>query len=99
MSFVEQTIQATIDSTGQLQLPHQPSLPPGPVLVTIRSAATAPTKRTLADVIQEISDAQRARGFQGRWQEELEAEGEARRAEDDERDQMLKAARGEPSQE
>jgi len=99
MNLIEQTIQATIDSAGQLQLPHQPSLPPGPVLVTIRSAAPVSPKRTLVDVIQEISDAQRARGFSGRSHEELEAEGEARRAEDDERDQMLKAARGEPSQE
>ncbi len=30
MSVIEETIEATLDSNGQLRLTHQPRLPPGP---------------------------------------------------------------------
>jgi hypothetical protein len=40
MNVTEETIDATLDQSGQLQLAHQPRLPPGPVQVTIRVAAT-----------------------------------------------------------
>ena len=43
MSAIEETIDATLDSNGQLRLAHQPQLPPGPVRVTIR-AAQAPRR-------------------------------------------------------
>ncbi len=65
MSALEETIDATLDSNGHLQLSHQPQLPPGPVRVTIRAAVTGP-RRGLADVIREIRADQIARGFQGR---------------------------------
>ena len=39
MNVIEETIEATLDSNGQLRLTHQPRLPPGPVRVTIRVAA------------------------------------------------------------
>ena len=29
MNFIEETIEATLDSKGQLQQTHQPRLPPG----------------------------------------------------------------------
>ena len=94
MSLIEETIDATLDSNGQLQLSHQPNLPPGPVQVTIRVAEAVRQRRGLADVIREIAAEQRARGFPGRSAEELRAEEEANVAEDAERDRELDAARG-----
>jgi hypothetical protein len=89
----EETIDATLDSNGQLRLSHSPSLPPGPVRVTIRPAAPAGPQRGLADVIRELAAEQRARGFPGRSASELRADEDERLAEDAERDRELDAAR------
>jgi hypothetical protein len=97
MDIIEETIDATLDSNGQLRLTQQPRLPPGPVRVTIRIAAKAGPQRGLADVVGEIAAEQRARGFPGRSAVELRAEDDARLAEDSERDQVLDASRREAS--
>jgi hypothetical protein len=94
MNHIEETIDATPDANGQLQLTHPPRLPPGPVRVTIRTAGAPRPRRTLADVIREIAAGQRARGFPGRSAEDLRAEEEERLIEDTERDEELDAARG-----
>ena len=91
MNFIEETIEATLDSNGQLLLSHPPQVPPGPVQLTIR--ATALPKRGLADVVREIAAGQRARGFPGRSAEDVRAEDDARLDEDDTRDRELDAAR------
>ncbi len=93
MNVIEETIDATLDSNGQLRLTHQPQLPPGPVRVTIRVAAAVGPTRGLADVIRGIAADQRSRGFPGRSTAELRAEDDARLAEDAERDRELDAAR------
>ena len=93
MNVIEETIEATLDSNGQLRLTHQPRLPPGPVRVTIRVAAAVGPRRGLADVIREIAAEQRCRGFPGRSAADLRAEDDARLAEDAERDRELDAAR------
>src|SRR5437016_13892878 len=93
MNVIEETIEGTLDSNGQLRLTHQPRLPPGPVRVTIRVAPAVGPQRGLADVIREIAAEQRSRGFPGRSAEDLGAEDDARLAEDAERDQELDAAR------
>ncbi len=94
MDVIEETIEATLDSSGQLRLAHRPQLPPGPVRVTIRvAAAVRPQQRGLADVIREIAADQRSRGFPGRSAADLRAEDDARLAEDAERDRELDAAR------
>jgi hypothetical protein len=49
MTVNEETIEATLDSNGQLRLAHQPRLPPGPVRVTIRVAVACRPQRGLAD--------------------------------------------------
>ncbi|SRR5216683_6231175 len=97
MSLIEETIDATLDSNGQLLLTHQPRLPPGPVQVTIRVAAVGGQRRGLADVIREIAAEQRSRGFPGRSPAGLRAEDDERLAEDAERDRELDAARRGPS--
>ena len=93
MNVIEETIEATLDSNGQLRLTQQPRLPPGPVRVTIRAAAAVGARHGMAEVIQEIDTDQRLRGFHGRTAAELQAEEEARQAEDDERDREQEAAR------
>jgi hypothetical protein len=93
VSAVEETIDATLDSNGQLRLSRPPRLPPGPVRVTIRAAAAPGPRRGLADVVGEIAAEQRSRGFPGRSAADLAAEDEARLDEDAERDRELDAAR------
>jgi hypothetical protein len=88
MNRIEETIEGTLDSRGQLQLTHQPQLPPGPVHVTIRVAAPG-SQRGLADVIREIAAEQRSRGFPGRSAADLQAEDAVSLAEDTERDREL----------
>jgi hypothetical protein len=90
---MEETIDATLDASGQLHLNHQPTLAPGPVQVTIRPANATKAKRGLADVVREIAAEQRLRGFPGRSAEEIHAEEEARQAEDSGRDEELDGAR------
>lgn len=94
MSLIEETIDATLDSNGQLQLSQQPSLPPGPVRVTIRRA-TAP-KASLADVCRDIRAGQIARRFQGLTTEQLRQLEADMEAEDDEYDREMERARALP---
>ncbi len=93
MLATEETIDAMLESSGELRLSHQPRLPPGPVTVTIRTAGPVVPRRGLADVIREIAAEQRACGFPGRSAEEIRAEAAERLDEDAERDRMLDAAR------
>lgn len=93
MSVNEETIDATLDSNGQLQLVRVPRISPGSVQVTIRAASSGIAARGLADVIREIAAEQRTRGFPGRTAEELQAEDDARLVEDAERQRELDTAR------
>lgn len=93
MNLIEETIDATLEPNGVLNLKHQPSLPPGPVRVTIRVTTPVRPRRGLADAIREIHADQVARGFNGRTAAELQADEEACQAEDDERDCEQDAAR------
>ncbi|HUG70591.1 MAG TPA: hypothetical protein VMM76_22775 [Pirellulaceae bacterium] len=93
MNVIEETIEATLDSNGQLQLTHPPRLPPGRVRVTIRSTAAVGPQRGLADVIRDLAAEQRSRGFLGRSPVDLRADDEERLDEDAERDRELDAAR------
>jgi hypothetical protein len=93
VSATEETIDATLNTNGDLCLSRQPKLPPGPVSVTIRVATPSGPRRGLADVIREIAAEQGLRGFPGRSATELSAEEEARLAEDVERDREHNAAR------
>ena len=98
MSTIEETIDATLDPSGQLWLSHQPRLLPGPVRVTICAAATIGPRRSLADVIREIAAEQRSPTSPDGRQETCAAEDAVRSDEDTERDRELDAARCAASQ-
>lgn len=93
MKADEETIQATLDPSGELRLDRVPTLPPGPVSVTLRASASPVPRRGLADVARQIAAEQRSRGCQGRSREELRAEDEDRAADDADRDGKLDSAR------
>ncbi len=93
MNVIKETIEGTLDSSGQLRLTQQPRVPPGPVQVTIRVAAPVGPRRGLSDVIREIAAEQRARGFPQPVGGRPAAEDDARMDEDVERDRELEAAR------
>lgn len=93
MQLHEETIEATLDASGQLHLTHPPHLPAGRVSVTVRTTDPNGRARGLTDVLREIAADRAARGCPGRSSEEVRAEFEERRAEDEERDAILEAAR------
>jgi hypothetical protein len=83
MNIIEETIDATLDANGKVQQSQPSQLQPGPVRLTIRSAACITHKRGLADVIREIAAEQRQRGYGGLSSAELRAYDEARGTEED----------------
>lgn len=84
-------LQGTLKPDGTIELDQRPNLMPGRVQVIVQplSQPTSP-KRGLADVIDEIKQAQLARGYTGRTKEELEAEEAARRAEEEDYDRRMR---------
>lgn len=87
MSLNTVIVMGTLKADGTLELDERPTLAPGRVQVAIvpaRIPAARGSRRTLLDVLDEIRTAQRARGYQGRSIEEMEADEAARRAEDEE---------------
>lgn len=91
MNVSEETIDATLESNGQLRLSHQPQLPPGPVQVTIRVASAIGSRRGLTDVIREIRADQVARGFHGLTTEQLRQRKVEEEAENDDYDREMQS--------
>lgn len=81
-------IEGTLKPDGTLELDRNPCLAPGRVQVIVQPLS--PKKRGLADAIEEIRQAQLARGYTGRTKEELEAEEAARRTEEEDYDQRMR---------
>jgi hypothetical protein len=78
-------VQGTLKTDGTLELDQKPNLPPGRVQVTVQAlAAPGPARRGLVEVMDDIRRRQRARGYQGRTVEEMQADEAARREEDEE---------------
>ncbi len=77
-------VQATLKPDGTLELDQKPNLPPGRVQVIVQPLPPASTaRRGLADVMDEIRQGQRARGYLGRTPVEMQAEVAAGREEDE----------------
>ena len=75
-------VQGTLKPDGTLELDQKPNLSPGRVQVVVQPLLR-PATRGLIEVMDEIRQSQRARGYQGRTPEEMQAEEAARREEDD----------------
>ena len=81
-------IQGTLQEDGTLLLDHQPELPPGRVKVTVQ--VIPDYKQTeIWQFFERMWAEQRARGHVPRSKEEIDAESEAFRQEDEERMQAL----------
>jgi hypothetical protein len=85
------TVQGTLKPDGTLELAQKLTLPPGQVMVTVQPMPTSTPWRTLMDVMDEIRRRQKARGFQGRSAEEIDAGLQEGEAEYEQRMQALQA--------
>ncbi len=81
-------LQGTLQEDGTLVLDKKPNLPPGRVKVTVEPMWD-PTQTDVWQVLEKIWAGQRARGYVPRSREEIDAELEASRQEDEERAQAL----------
>jgi hypothetical protein len=74
ISLNEVVIEGTLHPDGTLELDQKPNLSPGRVRVIVQPALDdTPGQRGLAEVIDDVHQNQRARGFQGRSVQEIEA--------------------------
>ncbi len=81
-------VQGTLREDGTLVLDHKPNLPPGRVKVTVEPVPDY--KQTeIWQFFERLWAEQRARGHVPRTREEIDAELEAARLEDEERMQQL----------
>jgi len=81
-------IQGTLQPDGTLLLDEKPNLPPGRVKVTVESVPDL-TQTDVWQVLEQIWAGQRARGHVPRSREEIDAELEGSRQEDEVRMQEL----------
>jgi hypothetical protein len=81
-------IQGTLREDGTLLLDQKPNLPPGRVKVIVEPVPDI-TQTDVWQVLERIWAGQRARGHVPRSREEIDAELEAARQEDEERMQAL----------
>ncbi|MHB8972319.1 MAG: hypothetical protein ACYC3X_15615 [Pirellulaceae bacterium] len=81
MSTRQVVIHGRVQPDGTLQVEEKVKLPPGPVSITVE-AAVATRKGTL-QVLEEIWAEREARGIVGRSKEEIDAEIDAMRDEDE----------------
>ena len=77
-------IQGTLREDGTLLLDQKPDLPPGRVKVTVEPVSDL-TQTDVWQVLERIWAGQRARGHVPRSREEIDAELEASRQEDEDR--------------
>lgn len=74
MSPNEVVVDGTLRPDGTLELDQKPGLSPGRVRILIQSTSTGESsQRGLAGVIDAIHQSQRARAFQGRTADEIDA--------------------------
>ena len=78
-------VHGWIRQDGNLEVDEKPNLPPGPVYVTVQPAAARLPRKGTLEVLQEIWAAREARGLKGRSAEEIDAEINAMRDEDEQR--------------
>ena len=77
-------LRGTVTPDGRLEIAQHLDFVPGPVDVTVRAVADAP-KESLSVILARIRAEQKARGYQPRSREEVDAGIRAMRDEADER--------------
>jgi hypothetical protein len=97
MSLAEATVEGTLKPDGTLDLDQKPNLSPGRVQVTVKPLVPSATgRRGLLEVMDEIRQSQRARGYHGRTPQEMQAEEKAREEESEEYDRRCEQLWGGP---
>lgn len=96
MSSQPLIVHGQIRPDGTLQVEEKVNLPPGPVSVTVQPMTAATRKPTL-QVLQEIWADRTARGLVGRSAEEIDAEINAMRNDDEERMRGIESIQQQPS--
>lgn len=88
MSLTDIVVDGTLKPDGTLELDQKPGLSPGRVRVTVKSVpSTPPPSPGLAEVILQIQQDQRVRGFVGLNAQDLAVEQKARQEAEVEYDQ------------
>src|SRR5579875_3488533 len=97
MSLSEIVVEGTLKPDGTLELDQKPNLSPGRVQVIVKSLASSPNgRRGLVEVMDEIRQSQRARGYQGRSQQEMQAEEKVRQEENEDYERRCEQLWGGP---
>jgi hypothetical protein len=89
-------LHGQIRPDGTLQVEEKVNLPPGPVSVTVQALATTTRKPTLR-VLEDIWAQREAQGLVGRSAEDIDAEIDAMRDEDESRLRDIESIRQRPS--
>ena len=84
-------VHGWISQDGSLAVDEKLDLPPGPVDVTIQPAAARPPRRDTFELLHEIWAERAARGLKSRSAEEIDAEINAMRDEDEQRMREVEA--------
>jgi len=96
MSLTEIVVEGTLKPDGTLELDQKPSLAPGRVQVIVKPLPSPTGRRGLVEVMDEIRQSQRARGYQGRTAQEMQAEEMARQEEDEDYERRCEQLWGGP---
>jgi hypothetical protein len=89
MSTQQIILHGIIQSDGTLQIEEKINLPPGPVNVTLETPTSIKPKESTLLVLQEIALRQQATTRQPRSKEEIDAEIDSMRNEDEQRMQEI----------
>src|SRR5436853_428415 len=96
MSLNEAIIEGTLKPDGTLELDQTPNLSPGRVQVIVKPLPAPAGRRGLVEVMDEIRQRQRARGYQGRTLAEMQAAETARQEEDEDYERRCERLWGGP---
>ncbi len=79
------TLHGQIQPDGTLQIKEKINLPPGPVNITLETAMQVKPRESTRQILKEIAERRQAKGRQSRTKEEIDAEIDAMRNEDEKR--------------
>lgn len=85
MAAQQVVVHGHIQPDGTLQVEEKVNLPPGPVQVTVEATGPTIQRESTQQVLRDIAARRQARGSKGRTKEEIDAEIDAMRNEDEER--------------